>query len=329
MLYFRMASSRWQDLRAFAYAAVLVALPFIPLQASAQAPLTTLRLGSSPDVTAVPILYALKSGLYKKAGINLEIVKMNSGSAVMAALVGGSVDLGKSSSFGTLIAIAKGVPITVIGNLAYWDADNPDIALIVLANSAIKSAKDLEGKTLGASALQDINALTTLEWIDQQGVDKASIKYVEIPATATLAAMEQDRIVGSTVYEPFLSTFLATGKVRILGYPYNAVGRKFSDALLFADSKWAADHRDVVQRFLQASQEASVYVAAHENETSGLIGEFGGVNPSIPIRTPGRGIVLDPLDVQRVLDMIFKLKQIPKPLLAKDVICSCALRATR
>ena len=137
MLYFRMASSRWQDLRAFAYAAVLVALPFIPLQASAQGPLTTLRLGSSPDVTAVPILYALKSGLYKKAGINLEIVKMNSGSAVMAALVGGSVDLGKSSSFGTLIAIAKGVPITVIGNLAYWDADNPDIALIVLAGLAL------------------------------------------------------------------------------------------------------------------------------------------------------------------------------------------------
>jgi len=324
-----MASPMWQYLRALAYGVVLATLPLIPLEVSAQAPLTTLRIGSSPDVTAVPILYALKSGMYKKAGIDLEIIKMSSGSAVMAALVGGAVDLGKSSSFGTLIAIAKGVPITVIGNLAYWDADKPDIALIVMANSPIKSAKDLEGKTLGASALQDINALTTLEWIDQQGIDKASVKYVEIPASATLAAMEQDRIVGSTVYEPFLSTFLATGKVRILGYPYNAVGRKFSDALLFADSKWAADHRDIVQRFLQVSQDASVYVAAHENETAGLIGEFGGVNPSIPIRTPGRGIILDPLDVQRVLDILYKFKQIPKALAAKDVICPCALRATR
>ena len=313
-------------LTAAARAALVAALLLIPVHAAAQPQPVTLRLGSGPDVTAIPILYGLKSGIYRRYGITLEIVRMNSGAQVMAALAGGSLDVGKGTSFGVLTAIAKGVPLTIIGNLATWRGDKPDIALVVMTSSPIKTAKDLEGKTLGAPSLQDMSAFSTLEWLEQQGADKAAVKYVEIPPSALLASMEQERIVGASLYEPFLSAALATGKVRILGYPYNAVGRHFPEAVLFADPKWAADHRDVVQRFLQASQEASVYVAAHESATAPLIGEFGGVDSGIPIRTPGRGIVLDPADVQRVLDMLYKVKQIPKPMLAKDVICPCALR---
>jgi ABC-type nitrate/sulfonate/bicarbonate transport system substrate-binding protein len=182
------------------------------------------------------------------------------------------------------------LPFTVIGNLASYDSEKPDFALLVAAN--------------------------------------APIKYAEIPASAALAAMEQNRIVGATVYEPFLSADVASGKARILGYPYDAVAKHFSSALLFGSVKWVNEHRDAVDKYLRASQEASLYVAAHENESAQLIAEFAGVDPSsiANIRHSVRGIVLNLTDVQPVIDTAAKYKIIPKAFPAQEMVCTCALK---
>lgn len=125
-----------------------------------------------------------------------------------------------------------------------------------------------------------MNSIATFAWLDARRVDRSTLKYVEIPASAALAAMEQNRIVGSTIYEPYFSAYLTSGKVRVLGYPFEAIAKHFSDALLFANTKWAAEHRDAVEKFLRATQEASLYIAGHENESTALIAEFGGVDPA-------------------------------------------------
>jgi NitT/TauT family transport system substrate-binding protein len=172
--------------------------------------------------------------------------------------------------------------------------------------------------------------MTTFGWLDQRGVDHSTLKYVEIPAAATLAAMTQNQVVASTVSEPFFSADMNSGKVRILGYPYSALGRHFATAVLFADTAWVETHRDVVTRFLKATQEASAYVAAHENsdELRMLMAQYAGVDPDAikNQRSPGRGVILAPGDLQPVIDYAAKYKVIPKAFPAQDVICSCALR---
>lgn len=307
--------------------AALAVLPgaAIPVAAQTDAPL--IRFGTGPDDQSAPLLYAAKNGIYKKYGLNVEIVKMPGASAVAAALAGGSLEMGKASSLGTVTAIGKGLPFTIIGNLAYYDAAHPDIALLVKADAPIKSAKDLEGKVLAAVSLSDMNSVATFAWLDRQGVDRSTLKYVELPASASLAAMEQGRIVASTIYEPYFSAFLATGKVRVLGYPFEAIARHFSDALIFTTTKFAAEHPDAVHRFLEATEEASTYIAAHENVATQLIAEFGDVDPATiaNIRHAGRGIALSPADVQPVIDAAYKYKVIPTDPKASEMICTCAL----
>ena len=131
----------------------------------------------------------------------------------------------------------------------------------------------------------------------------------------------------STIYEPYLSSYLASGKARVLAYPYEAVGKKFSNALLFTTSKWAAEHRDTVDKFLRASEESSTYISAHENISTQLIAEFGGLDPATlaNLRHAKRGIALNPADVQPVIDLAAKYNVIPKGFPAKDMICGCAL----
>jgi NitT/TauT family transport system substrate-binding protein len=304
----------------------LVTLGSLPAVAQGDSPL--IRISAGPDDQSTPLIYAAKAGIYKKYGLNVEMVKLGGSAAVTAALAGGSLEIGKASTMGLVTAFGKGLPFTAIGNLANYNADHPDFALVVASDGGIKTPKDLEGKTLAAVSLSDMNSIATFAWLDARGVDSSTLKYVEIPASATLAAMQQERVVASTLYEPNLSSALATGKYRILGYPYDAIAKRFSDGILFANASWASEHRDLVEKFLSATQEAASYLTAHSDEATALIVEYGALDPASvkTIRHPERGVALTPALIQPVIDAAAKYKVIPKAFNAADMICTCAFR---
>lgn len=318
-------------LRRIAAAAALslvAVLPISPPAAVAQTSETVIRLGVGPVDVATPLIYAAKAGIYKKYGVNVEVVKLANGPALASAVAGGALEIAQAATLSVVQAFAKGLPFTIIGNLAYYDAKRPDQALLISRASAIKSPKDLVGKTLATVSLEGQPALATFAWLDAYGVDRPTIKFIEVPASATLAAMEQNRVDGAPLYEPFYTAFMATGKFRVLGYPYDAIGKRYALAVLFANPKWVGEHRDAVERFLRASQEASLYVGAHENEAALLMADFTGVDPSTigNIRHSVRGIVLNPGDVQPVIDTAAKYNFISKAFPAQEMICNCAHR---
>jgi NitT/TauT family transport system substrate-binding protein len=296
--------------------------------AVAQTDSPLIRISAGPDDQSTPLIYAAKSGLYKKYGLNVEMVKLGGSAAVTAALAGGSLEIGKASTMGLITAFAKGLPFIAVGNLANYDAAHPDFALVVAQDGDIKSPKDLEGKTLAAVSLVDMNSVATFAWLDARGVDHSTLKYVEVPASAALTAIQQGRVVASTLYEPNLSMALATGNFRVMGYPYDAIAKHFSDGILFANASWVNEHRSEVEKFLNATQEASTYLAAHPDEATALIVEYGGLDPASvkTIRHPERSIALTPALIQPVIDAAAKYKVIPKTFAASDMICSCALR---
>jgi ABC-type nitrate/sulfonate/bicarbonate transport system substrate-binding protein len=243
-------------------------------------------------------------------------------------LAGGSLDIGKGSTLTVVTAIAKGVPFTVIGNLSYYESSHPDIAMLTLATSGIRSQKDLIGKTVSSVSLQDLNMMATVAWLERGGVDRSQVKYVELPQSAVLSGLEQGRVDASSTFEPYLSAALATGKVRIVGYPHNEIAPKFSNAVLFTTVTWADAHRDTIARFLRASEEASTYIAAHDDVSNQLIAEFSGLDPAAlgPIRHARRGIAIDLAAVQPIIDVAAKYHLIEKTFPAKDMMCPCALR---
>lgn len=317
-------------LRAFAAALALAAGLGSTAGTAAAQDASLIRVGCGPDDQSTPLIYADRAGLFKKAGLNVELVKLGGGAAVAAAVAGGSLEVGKGSSMSVVTAIARGLPFTAIGNIGGYTSKNPDIALVVSAKSTINSPKELVGHTLAAVTLADMNSVATLAWLDQHGIDSQSLKYVEVPASAAVVAMEQGRIEGSTIYEPVLSSALDTKKVRVRGYPFDAIGKgkDFSDALMYASKAWVAQHPDLVEKFLKVVADASAFVAAHESQTAPLIAEFGGLDPATigSIRHPVRDVALSPADIQPVIDTAAKYKVIPAAFPAQDIICACAIK---
>jgi NitT/TauT family transport system substrate-binding protein len=314
-------------IRLFVSAAMAVGL-VTAIPATAQTNDPVVRIGMSAADNGAPILYAVKAGLFKKYGVNVEVIKLGGSAPTAAALAGGSLELGSANPIAVVTAYGKGLPFTVVGEITSYDSTHPDVALVVSAASAIKSPKDLEGKTLGSNSLGDMNSISVLTWLSQRGVDTSTIKQVEVPPSAALAALDQNRIAGATVNEPFYSAAVATGRVRVLGYPYDAFGKRVANGLIFANIAWANEHRDVVERFMRALQEASAYIGAHENESAALVAQFGGADPAMManVRHPRRGAAVDPADIQPMIDIAARYKLIPKAFPAEDIICTCALR---
>ena len=61
-------------------AALVLAL--LPAFAQGQPALTTLRVGATPVDDMPPLLYAMRTGIFAKAGIKVELTQMTSGASI-------------------------------------------------------------------------------------------------------------------------------------------------------------------------------------------------------------------------------------------------------
>src|SRR5579863_4120670 len=72
--------------------------------------LPAIKIAAPPNDTVTSALYAVKSGMFKRAGLNVELNAMTSGAATAAAVAGGAVAFGNSSLITLIEAHAKHVP---------------------------------------------------------------------------------------------------------------------------------------------------------------------------------------------------------------------------
>src|SRR5262245_3962147 len=128
-----------QSLRTVASLAVAAIVVFGG-QASAQ---TKVRVGQPQAGTFqfVPLQVGIEAGIFRKHGIDLEVVSFGGGPRVQQAIAAGAIDIGIGSG-PELALVAKGAP--EIGVAAIADAPY-SVLLAVLKDSPIKAAEDLKG----------------------------------------------------------------------------------------------------------------------------------------------------------------------------------------
>ena len=87
-----------------------------------------------------------RGGIFKKHGLNLEILYTQAGPESIQALIAGSVDIATASGVSAAVGtFAKGAPIRIIGSEI---VGSPDLYWYVPANSPVRKVEDLNGKTV-------------------------------------------------------------------------------------------------------------------------------------------------------------------------------------
>ena len=302
-------------------AAVTVGRPSFP--ASAQtAPPVVLRVAATSEDDITPVLYAQKSGLFEKAGLNVTVQRVSSGAAIAAAVVAGSYEIGKAAVLPLMNAHLKGLPLTIIAPAGMYDDKAPFAQLVVARKSPYFNAKNLNGKTFSGAAIHDIGQLASSAWIDAHGGDSATLRFIELPQSAAGEALVSGRIDATTLLGVQLQNMLESGRVRALGPSFAAIAPHFLFSAWFVTSAYATQHTDVVEKFSRIVTKASGYTNAHHAETAPLIAEF----TSVPIATISKmtratcGDVLRTTDIQPFIDKAAKYRFIEHVFPASDLI---------
>lgn len=301
-------------------AATSAALVTAPHAAWAQAP-QALRLIGVPTDDMTPPFYAVKNGLYQKAGIALEIVPTTSGAVATNAIIAGTYEIGKGSAIGVLNAYLQGLPIRIIGNGPMWDERTPFSMMIVASDSPAKNGAFFNGKTLCSPGLKDLNNLAMSAWIDQNGGDSKSVTWVEVPNAAGGAAVGEHRFAAGMLQEPQLGSAIQTGAVRAFAPAYNAIAPHFSTALYFVQADWAAKNGAAIKAFLDATYAAAKATNGRPSETAAMMSDVTKIPLSVyeKMARPNSSIKSDPGLVQPMIDVAAKYGYIARTFSAKDV----------
>jgi NitT/TauT family transport system substrate-binding protein len=307
--------------RSHVFAIAGAALVAAPLGARGQG-VTKIRIGASAIGDIIVALWGAQSGIFQKYGLDVEIERMNSSAAITAAVVGGALEMGKASLFGLVLAYAKGLPVVLEAASALYSSATPDAALLVAKDSPIQTARDLNGKIMASASLGDLFTTMNAAWMDQNGGDSRTLKYVELPGTAAAAAIAAGRVDAGMIAYPSLSEALNSGKCRVLAYPENVLGKTSLATAYFCTADYASKNGPSLARFRKALDEAYVYVMAHQADMVAIQAKFSDLDPKmVTLPSIGHGNdLIEPSLTQPTIDIMAKYKVIPKAFPVRELI---------
>jgi NitT/TauT family transport system substrate-binding protein len=302
--------SKFSGREAAAAAAALAVFFTLALPARAQT-LPVVHVMTVPIDAGAEVYYAKDMGFFTKAGIDVDITPAANGGASAAAVAGNAIDIGYSDMVSISSGFGRNVPFVVVAPAALHEATAPTNLLLVAANSPIRTAKDLDGKIVAGSGLGTISGYAPRAWIEANGGDVASVKFVESPFPQMQPALEAGRVDAITIAEPFLS--IARKTDRVLGSPYDAVAKEFLISAFFTTSSWAKDHTDLLDRFVAAIHEAAVWANANHAKSSEILLKYAKLDPDLAANMVRvhYGERLTPALMQPVINVAAKYSKFP------------------
>jgi len=245
--------------------------------AGAQTAMPTVRVAMPPIDAASQVYYAQAKGFFKKVGLTVEIMPISEGASVVAAVAGGSADIGQANLSSLAAAFVRGLPFVAIAGANTFNAKTHQSELVVAVNSPIRGAKDLNGKTVAVSGLKNVQEVGFDKWMDSNGGNWTSVHMVEVPFSATAEAVASGRVDAAMMAEPQLGAALAAKRVKILAAPFESIGKEFVLGTWFTTQAYAKAHPDVVKAYAQAMVMAAEWANKNQEESGKILGAATGI----------------------------------------------------
>jgi NitT/TauT family transport system substrate-binding protein len=238
----------------------------------------TLKVGVIPIADVAPIYLGVKKGFFKAENLTIKPQLAEGGAAIVPSVVSGDNEIGFSNTTSLIIARSKNLPLRIIsqGDIGGTNAKDAPDGLLVAKGSDIRSAKDLEGKTVAVNTLQNVGPLTINRSLEKRGVDYKTIKYVEVPFPEMGAALAGGRVDAIWVVEPFVTQGRGQG-FEVLFHPFEETAKSLTVATYFTTERYLAENRPVVDRFVRAMRTSLEYADSHPDEVRAIVTEYTAI----------------------------------------------------
>jgi NitT/TauT family transport system substrate-binding protein len=287
----------------------------------AQAQTAALRVGCGVADTTAEAYYANDMSFFTKAGLDAQVTAYPSSGQVSTGVAGNALDVGVANTGLLADAIAHGAPFVVIAGGGMYSSKAPNGALCVAKSSALRTARDLEGRTVAVPTLRDLTEVLCRSWIDRNGGDSAKVKIIEFPMAQMSAALERGTVDAALMAEPWLSSGQAK-TTRIFAYAYNAIAPEFVVQLWFASADFYHKNPVVIKRFVDAIYEAARWANAHQAESAPILSKWSHADlTTIEGMTRCRyATSLEPRLIDPVLAALYKYKAIDRLVTSQELL---------
>lgn len=295
---------------------------------------TKVRVGStvSSDVSAAALSLGMKTGAFKKAGLDIELTTFVQSSQKYDAIKGNAIDI--DINMGAVNAAqlhSSGVPITVLRAVTPADI----WAVVARPDSKLSKPADFKSKRFGVVSLSGTNFGVTYLAFKTQSIDfMRDVKVSALPPSALLTALDKGDVDGATIYEPYLTGALKSGRVKVLFRPGDVYEKRYGEpfiALVISGrNEFIQKNRPAAAKFVAVMEEMLINLPANVDLASQALVE---AIPDMKITAPEAKELLvpylpnviksgnDPLFVKRaqnMYDRLLEAKQLKEPVTASS-----------
>jgi NitT/TauT family transport system substrate-binding protein len=278
----------------------------------------SVTIAAPANDSAAEYLYAADLGYFTTAGLNVQAQIINNAGTISSAVASGAIGIGGLTVPIVALAYDHNIPLRIVAPGAVYTSASPTSGLIVLKDSPIHQAAELNGKTIGVRDINNLNTIAARVWMAQNGGDAASVKFIEITEALSVEAMKQGRIDAASISNPSFSD-LTRADARVLATVYDNIAKYFLVAVYFTTESYARAHPDVIKKVAAVISSTAKWANENHAQSAKILEKYSGspVPPDIP--RVHYAEQLRAVDVQPVLDALYKYGAIKKSIRAAEL----------
>jgi NitT/TauT family transport system substrate-binding protein len=261
-----------------------------------------------------------RGGIFKKHGLNLDILYTSAGPESIQAVIGGSMDIATASGVSAAVGtFAKGAPIRIIGSEMIGA---PDLYWYVPANSPIQRVEDFNGKTVAYSLTGSSSHAALLALIAQYKLTAKPTSTGNIAATITQTMTGQVDVGFGAA--PFGLDLVEDGKIRVIATGNDVASLRTRTVRVNLTSvNNLQNRRDAIVRFNRAYQETVDWMYS-DPAALGHYAEYSNLPEKIVLRVrgliPKESLATDRIaGIDQIMADAVAGKFIPAPLTAEQI----------
>ena len=253
----------------------LAAALFAVLLASGAEAQQKIQIGCTATGDCASAMVAIDEGIFKRLGLEAEMVLIGINSNIPAALLSNSIQIGGPTSSVFLQAVDGGLDLVAVGGASAMNERTANLVAVVGRTGVnLKEPKDFVGKKVGAPGLGAFLHVLFVKWLMEKGVDPKGVNFVEVSFPTMNDILKSGAVDAVLAGEPFI-TRMSNAGTGTAAFRYLQELNRSEPVIFYAASRdWAEKNPEAIKKFRAGIAEGAKIVNSDRDKVSASITKF-------------------------------------------------------
>jgi NitT/TauT family transport system substrate-binding protein len=233
------------------------------------------QIGCTATGDCASAMVAIDEGIFKRLGLDAEMVLIGINSNIPAALLSNSIQIGGPTSSVFLQAVDGGLDLVAVGGASAMNERTANlIAVVGRTGVNLKEPKDFVGKKVGAPGLGAFLHVLFVKWLMEKGVDPKGVNFVEVSFPTMNDILKSGAVDAVLAGEPFI-TRMSNAGTGTAAFRYLQELNRSEPVIFYAASRdWAEKNPQAIRKFREGIAEGAKIVNSNRDKASESITKF-------------------------------------------------------